>query len=207
MSYATKPTLIQYKALQTAYDYFNEKLFDAELPPCLITLQRKKGARGYHWSDAYQNVGDADQQLDEIALNPACFDRCDKDIISTLVHEMCHLWQHHYGEESRSGYHNKEWANKMIAIGLIPVSLDNPGKMTGQKVTHTVDSDGRYDQAYNDLKTKGIINWVSSNLPTKVAKNRDKSVYVCPDCGAKVWGKANLSIICGDCEVPMEIKQ
>jgi hypothetical protein len=30
--------------------------------------------------------------------------------LSTLVHEMAHLQQNHFGKSSRTGYHNKEWA-------------------------------------------------------------------------------------------------
>lgn len=29
--------------------------------------------------------------------------------------------------------------------------------------------------------------------------NRNKVKYTCPDCGAKVWGKAGLRIACEDC--------
>src|SRR5262245_14971271 len=34
-------------------------------------------------------------------------------ILSTLVHEMVHGEQHHYGKPSRGGYHNKQWADWM----------------------------------------------------------------------------------------------
>ena len=36
------PTPETHDELQRAYDFFNEKLFSNELPPCLITLQREK---------------------------------------------------------------------------------------------------------------------------------------------------------------------
>lgn len=41
-----KPTETTYDELQAAYDYFNESLFDSELPDCLITLQREKKHTG-----------------------------------------------------------------------------------------------------------------------------------------------------------------
>ena len=86
---------------------------------------------------------------DEIALNPAHFaGRTPAEMLSTLVHEMAHLWQHHFGKPSRSGYHNKEWAAKMREIGLIPTDTGQPGgKDTGQKVTHNIEEGGRFDQA------------------------------------------------------------
>ena len=34
--------------------------------------------------------------------------------------------------------------------------------------------------------------------------NRNKIKYVCPDCQAKVWGKAGLHITCDDCNIAFE---
>jgi hypothetical protein len=42
--------------------------------------------------------------------------------MSTLVHEQCHQQQAEQGRPSRSGYHNKEWSQKMLAIGLQPIN-------------------------------------------------------------------------------------
>jgi hypothetical protein len=35
------PTAKTYAALNRAFDFFNDRLFGGELPPCLVTLQRK----------------------------------------------------------------------------------------------------------------------------------------------------------------------
>jgi len=38
------------------------------------------------------------EETDEIALNPSTFrSRSTEETLSTLVHEMCHLWQFHKG--------------------------------------------------------------------------------------------------------------
>ena len=89
--------------------YLNRTLFDGELPNCLITLQRSKRSYGYFCGDRF---GRADGLVtDEIALNPRYFhDRPVADVLSTLAHEMAHLWQHHYGKPGRGRYHNREWA-------------------------------------------------------------------------------------------------
>lgn len=189
----------QYAALQQAFEYFNRKLFADELSECFITLHRKRNARGFHWSDAYH--GPNDTILNEIALNPAVFDRSDLDILSTLVHEMCHQWQAEYGKPSRNGYHNKEFANKMKSVGLKPThngKLD--GKETGQNMTHIILENGYFDVAAKELLADGnIISWRSHDFPTKSSKNT-KIMYQCPECGSKVWGKPNLHIACEDCE-------
>jgi hypothetical protein len=51
-----KPTDQAYEELQCAYDYFNEKLFDGKLPPCLITLQRKPRTLGYYAPNNFTNL-------------------------------------------------------------------------------------------------------------------------------------------------------
>ena len=41
------PISQSYGPIGRAWKAFNQKLFDGELPPCLITLQRKKRALGF----------------------------------------------------------------------------------------------------------------------------------------------------------------
>jgi hypothetical protein len=43
------------------------------------------------------------------------------------VHEMVHLWQFRLGTPSRKGYHNREFAEKMKSVGLMPSSTGQPG--------------------------------------------------------------------------------
>src|SRR5246127_2499165 len=122
------PTEAVYKDLLYAYDYFNDVLFGGKLPPCLITMQRKPRARGYFSYERFNSRRDEQDTTDEIALNPIAFqDRTDEEILSTLVHEMVHLWQYHFGSPSRSGYHNREWADMMKRLGLPPSDTGKPG--------------------------------------------------------------------------------
>lgn len=44
--------------------------------------------------------------------------RTDRDILSTLLHEMVHHWQYRFGTPGRRGYHNIEFAAKMLEVGL-----------------------------------------------------------------------------------------
>lgn len=85
------PTIETYNELQTAYDFFNTRLFSGDLPPCLITLQREKRTYGYFSSKRF--VGSkSGQMVDEIAMNPSYFAiRSIEETLSTLVHEMVHL--------------------------------------------------------------------------------------------------------------------
>ena len=128
-----KPTIITAAEFQLAYDHFNASLFDAQLPPCLITLQRTISCMGYFFHKRFVSEQGT---TDEIAMNPEFF-ACNpmQETLQTLVHEMTHLWQYHFGQPSRRTYHNAEWANKMESIGLMPSSTGAPGgARTGQRM-------------------------------------------------------------------------
>src|SRR5437016_3806745 len=147
------PTTKTYTSLTTAYEFFNQELFGGTLPPCLITMQRHKGAYGYFSGDRFANTSDPKEITDEIALNPNYFaTRKATEVLSTLAHEMCHLWQHHFGKQRRAGYHDKQWAAKMHEIGLIPTDTGElGGKETGQRMTHVIEENGRFARAVAKL--------------------------------------------------------
>ncbi len=83
---SSDPTQRVYAGLNEAYRFFNAELFGGELPTCLITLQRKTGARGYFSGKRFESQDDG-TITDEIALNPMHFKgRATIVTISTLVH-------------------------------------------------------------------------------------------------------------------------
>jgi predicted SprT family Zn-dependent metalloprotease len=194
-----QPTRETYNALQDAFNWFNRELFNSNLPQVLIVLHRKKGAKGYFWAEMWQGES---ERLDEIALTPETLNRSDKEILSTLVHEMVHLWQHHEGKPSRNAYHNKEWAEQMEEIGLHPTHNGQwDGKPTGQKVTHLIVEGHRFDtSATAFLADRKVINWYGITQGAKETK-KNKVLYTC-SCQpvVKVWGKPGLLIACEICE-------
>lgn len=204
------PTKISYENLNTAYMHFNAALFDNSLPPCLITLQRRNNVFGYFAPKRFSAHYD-DSTIDEIALNPACFhERTAREVLSTLAHDMVHVWQEHCGTAPRRGYHNKEWASKMRSIGLIPSDTGKEGgKETGQKMSHYIDPQGAFMRASSVLLEKGFtLPYVDSieetarqNLARKKAQSKTK--YVCESCTVKAWAKPDTRIVCGTCEKPM----
>jgi hypothetical protein len=201
------PTTRAYTTLTEAYNHFNRVSFGNCLPKCIITWQRKNGARGYFASRRFK-TRNGDTFIDEIALNPAYFaERTTKEILSTLFHEMVHVWQQHHGTPSRTGYHNAEWARKMEELGLIPSSSGEPGgDKTGQRVSHYIEVNGQFDRACNELLERGAeIEFVDSNgAPTskkgKASAPRNKITYSCAGCRTNTWGKPGLNLICGDCQ-------
>ena len=125
-------------------------------------------------------------------------------MLSTLCHEMCHVWQHHHGKQSRTGYHDRQWAGKMREIGLIPSDTGQPGgKSTGQKMSHYVDENGLFLKHCGALIDGGftipyIELWAEGEA--KKAQPKNKTKFSCESCGANAWGKAELKVVCGDCD-------
>ncbi|HEX3048052.1 MAG TPA: SprT-like domain-containing protein [Bacillota bacterium] len=215
----SKPTRETYTEFQTAYDFFNQKLFDNQLPDCLITYQRKAKTKGYFADGRFENALDG-KIIDEIAMNPDYFRSADsfpetasefspKTILSTLVHEMCHLWQKYHGQPGRSRYHNQEWAEKMLQLGLHPTDDGTPnGKMTGDRVSHLIIPGGAFDRVCEELLEKIKLAWVDrwTGKVNPGAKLKNKTKYVCPQCKLNVWGKPELQIICGVCNRKLEVE-
>lgn len=154
------PSII-YDELQQAFDYFNKHLFNGKLPPCMITLQREKRTFGYFSKQRFvdPNTGEL---VDEIALNPSYISvRTIKQTLSTLVHEQVHQFQVYHGKPGRGRYHNKEWADYMEDIGLIPSDTGRPGgKRTGDAVSHYIEPGAAFDRYCDELLTTDYrISW------------------------------------------------
>jgi hypothetical protein len=201
------PTDAQYTAMNEAYSFFNSRLFNGILPHCLITMQRKGGTYGYFAGGRFGTV-DGLTVTDEIALNPSHFkSRTAPEVLSTLVHEMAHLWQHHYGRISRGGYHNAQWAAKMRDVGLIPSDTGQPsGKETGQKMSHYIEPGGRFSTQCAELLRGGfVVPYVElwDEVKAGKIKAKNKTKFVCGCCGAAAWGKPELKIVCAECEEAM----
>lgn len=197
------PTRVKYDSFQYAYDFFNKALFGASLPDVLITLQRQSNSNGYFHAEVFQSRTDEKLYTHELAMNPETFGRTDKEILSTLVHEMAHVWQQAHGKPSRTGYHNQQWAEKMREIGLQPTSTGElGGKEVGQRITHLIVPDGQFERACAKLAAEKFqLDWVS-RVPDKkerAKKAASKTKYTCPDCDTNAWAKPGVMILCGDC--------
>lgn len=204
---APSPTRRQYGELDAAYQHFNVELFDGALPGALVTLQRKAKAYGYFAPERFASL-DLTDVTHEIALNPDhCRERSPEATLATLVHEMCHLKRFLTGTPPRGGYHDHAWADMMDAVGLSPTS--ESGKRVGQKVTHTIVPDGRFAVSAERLLKAGWVmpylqTWTEQGKKASAKKKASKTKFTCPSCGANAWGKPDLVILCGPCDVRME---
>lgn len=245
------PTNELYTSLIEAYEHFNVALFKGELPTVIFTVQRQKGVMGYFAPDRWDGFND--KNCSEISINPAYIGNSRLiEVMQTLVHEMVHCWQHCLGNPGRDYYHNKEWALKMIEVGLMPSSTGEPGgRITGQKMADYIIEEGAFYRAFQELYVnKGFqLGWidrralprlfdpvisaigsidgasnetasseVAETMPTlsellkptessksnflipEVPKRQTRTRYICTGCNSKIYGKAQLNILCVDCD-------
>jgi predicted SprT family Zn-dependent metalloprotease len=219
------PTQETYAQLQKAYDYLNWYLFENALPNCLITLQRRGRTYGYFSPDRFGRKDGL--RTDEIALNPQYFPDGTREILSTLVHEMVHLWQQHRRTAGRGGYHNAEWAAKMRSLGLQASHTgEKGGKETGDHMDHYVLPDGLFARAVEELLASGFeITWAdvtgtNSGSPDKGgtgstagggsqnggrgSQSGVRTKYSCPHGDQNAWAKPGAKLVCGEHWVRME---
>lgn len=210
------PTAEQFTAYQQLYDYFNRALFAGELPSVILNFSRRAHSYGFFAPERWHR---GDTRTHEISLNPAHLQtRPSREVLSTLVHEMVHLWQHAYGEPSRRGYHNRQWADKMLAVGLHPSDTGEPGgRLVGQHMTHYIVEGGPFAKAFDRMPTQYNLPWQGIPEPERrapspgpgggpspgpVVSPKNKIKYSCPNGHGNAWGKPELSLICGVCSAP-----
>ena len=195
------PTNSQYENFQLMFDFFNKELFGNRLPCCLLVFSgRGSSVHGNFSKDKWTK---STQKVSEINLNPSLLaNSSDKEIASTLVHEMVHLEQALFGQCGTGGYHNKQWAEWMERIGLRPSHNGKPGgNKTGFKMLHYPIKNGLFEKAFNRMPESLILPFrtisVSENPKSNPSKN--KVTYKCPKCNSKTWAKPNSPFICGKC--------
>jgi predicted SprT family Zn-dependent metalloprotease len=211
----------QFDKLQDVYTYYNNTLFLGTLPNCFLNFSRLSKSMGFFvavkWKDRL------DGKYHEISINPDYIDEINvKELHQTIVHEMCHLWQEDFGAKSRNGYHNKEWAKKMIEVGLMPSSTGQAGgKTTGQNMNDYPIEGGLFELHFGLIETLGYrlelplvpVNFKSASFIVNSEGEADetgeeeketssskkgKHKYSC-DCGCNVWGKEGLDLQCNVC--------
>ena len=193
--------------LYKAYDFFNERLFDNELPHVMLILHRHQKEFGHFWGEIFQNSDG--YKVSEISINPDYMDRHDRETLSTLVHEMCHVKQYMIlGNTLPTIGHCTKWAKQMKKVGLIPSATGKPGgRQTGKSMTHYIKEGGPYDQAYVEWYSEnGKLSWHSSNrlkqviLKKKTKRKKTRITKICPECNQKVSTKPDFDLVCYDCQ-------
>jgi hypothetical protein len=147
---------------------------------CVLTFEDRGQHFGYYRQNGF--VGrDGGERRDEICLNPRYFltNTGDLELLQTLVHEQTHQWQTQFGKPSLRTYHNRQWANKMLAIGLTPSSTGKPGgAQTGQHMADYPTEGGLFLKIASEILEKSsLISWYKEGVAIK----RAQEYAICPN--------------------------
>lgn len=207
------------KFLEQAYQILNMVYFEDSLPEAVITIQSSQRAYGHItvgkvWQDSWDSYH-------EINLSAEYLNRACSAIISTLLHEMCHLYAMENNIKDTSNnyrYHNKKFKEiaekrdlKISYHESIGWSVTEPTEKLMETIKkYHLDSPieyvrkGAYDLA--DGENDNGANGGDGLTGTKGKKPKKKSStrkYICPKCGNSVRATKDVNIACLDCLVQM----
>lgn len=157
------PATENYEALNRAYRMFNEHLFGGQLNICLMTLRARGDVMGYFFPLRFVHENGA--RSHEIALNPKGIGgQAIEYGLSVLAHQMVHQAQFEDGTAGRRGYHNRDFARRMLEIGL---RVRAPGgQSVGERVDHEIVPDGAFMVVVRKLIDANFrAGWVARYVP------------------------------------------
>ena len=185
--------------LESLFDILNRAYFDNALPKPVITVQSTPKAYG-HCSTKKIWKSESDGQY-EINIGAEFLNRPSANTAATMCHEMVHLYclVNEIQDTCQKGrYHNKTFKAEAEARDL-EIGYD---RTVGFSHTNPTEAFKK------TLEDNGFVLEVpfARVMPEEKAKaEREKPHrYVCPVCGQEVKTTADLSLICGICEVAME---
>lgn len=235
----TKTSTELYAKIQTVIDELDKNFFSGKgkqvIPELVFAINNQCRAcvTAFVSPDAlYDKVNN--KKLQYIGINPRHLDRDIGEILATICHELCHVYENAYIHIPRGGYHDKQWSDLMRDCGLEPNFLNKSKTAVSTKIVDNGEF-AQYVTGFKELHGEDYFNIVeyspevehktkvalgiedddgddseddtpkADNADKPVKKyNRNKIKYTCPDCGAKVWGKAGLHIECTDCACNFE---
>ena len=132
--------------------------------------------------------------------------RTPADVAETLLHEMCHYYNKVNDIKDCSGnIHNKKFKSSAERVGLVV----EKGKGVGYGYTSMSEALEAYMNEVVKPNEEAFEYFRS--VPMKLSGGggtRKKTMfkYTCPDCGAEVKGKRDMTIKCGLCDVVMKME-
>lgn len=184
--------------LESLFDILNRVYFDNALPKPVITVQSTPKFYG-HCSTKKIWKSETDARY-EINIGAEYLNRPSADTAATMCHEMVHLHclENDIADTCQKGrYHNKAFKTE-CELRNLEVGYD---RANGYAYTTPTEAFKK------TLENAGFVLEVPfARVPPKAKAKaaREKAhKYVCPVCGQEVKTTAELSLICGVCEVPM----
>lgn len=183
------------KTLYFWTDIFNIEFFkDQPVPVPALSFEKTKATTIARYIVGRNSFG----VRENICINLVHLDRPVWDILATLLHEMCHSFEHTYVDEkkrTKNWYHSKAFREKMAEIGILcnekgsHIAVGDPFvsllKKHGVKVNGKKSPDG-FIKIPPKLKPKGkskLKKWTCGCTNVRVAVNSFEAI--CLKCNNK----------------------
>lgn len=201
---STEKYVATVKYLERLFDYCNEKLFNNELEKPVITVQRdeKNKANGWFSCSKVWKWNNASEGAHELNITAHALNRPIKQIASTMIHEMCHLYaeMNNMQDTSRSGkYHNKLFKKIAEQHGLKVECVQTIG-WSHTELTPETDV---LITSFVEHNPETLI-YRAPVFKGQTVKTSSTRKYVCPCCQQSVRATKQVNIMCLDCNEPMQ---
>lgn len=194
--------------LEKMYRELNHDMFLDELEEPIITIQSTPKSYGHVTVSKVWRSGETHKY--ELNIGAGTLDRPIENVVSTMLHEMVHIYhlQHGIQDCSRGGtYHNKKFKEKAESVGLL-IEYDS---RIGYSITAPSDNLILYicEKGWQDIlmnRGEGMRVPVgngsnSGRISTDGGEKKISSTrkYQCPVCKMSVRATRDVNIVCGDC--------
>jgi len=199
--------------LEKIFRTLNEDKFDGELETPIITIQSTPRAYGHITVGKVWGNAHGGKQY-ELNIGAGTLNRPVENIVSTMLHEMVHLYNMMHGIKDCSRgntYHNKKFKEKAESVGLV-IEYDS---RIGWSITSPSEELIEYiiQQEWTDILINRNENLRisvggksgSSGSDDFVKKPSSTRKYQCPNCGMSVRATKVVHIMCVDCMEIMEV--
>lgn len=205
--------------LEKMYRTLNADKFNNELEEPVITVQSTRGAYGHVTCGKVWKVKKQGEEIFRYELNigAGTLDRPIENVVSTLLHEMVHIYNlmNNIQDCSRGNtYHNKKFKDKAESVGLhidydkrIGWSITSPTEELLDYICENGWSDIclNRDEGFSFGGSFGGKSGSGGNTPVSTKKPSSTRKYVCPCCGQSVRATREINILCGDCVKKMVV--
>jgi len=203
--------------LQRMFKLLNKSYFNNELERPVITILTDSTSGAYGWISVNKVWSTKDNAwFREINLCAEYLNRPVELVITTLMHEMCHLWniQRKVQDCSRAGtYHNREFKEVAEARDLTVEKDARYGYCATKptpEFTELVKKNCRAGcfklerlKTYRDGTPKITKTGEDGKEKTITRSKQSSRKYICPNCDVIVRATKKVNIICGDCNANM----
>lgn len=179
--------------IERLYQHCRTVLFNSTLPHCTINISAAKTFRTGFYTPATSTI----------TLHATLLDRLGfRAVVATLVHQMIHIEQHLSGNApGNTHYHNQEFVARALEIGL--VVAHKPA------MDDVIIDGGGIVVLCDEMPVELAVGCIEAIKQVRVGgkpggKSGRRNRYECGMCGVKVWGRADLVILCGVDRVVMD---